>query len=174
MKKNEDMKYDLTKGNVIFLVGYYSIYIICGIIISIMELYCEKNILDMKRLITHVVFSSFGVSGMLCSVQYIRRLYKACITERIKSEISTIGQVGTMVYFIFRPIFTFCFLIVIIVGIVSGMYVVTGSLDYVMNEKMIYVCMIMSAYIGYSIGSFIDKFESVSEKQIESLNMRGE
>lgn len=171
MKKNEDIRYELSKGNIIFLLVYYSLYIIVGIAISIIELCFDKNILDMKMLIIHMVISSFGVSGMLCSVQYIRRLYKACITERIKSEISEIGKIGTMVYFIFRPIFTFCFVIIIIVGLVSGMYVVTGSLDYVLNEKLIYVCMIMSAYIGYSIGNLIDRFESISEKQIETLNM---
>lgn len=169
--KNEDLKYELSKGNVIFLVGYYCLYIIAGIVISSIELCCDKNILDMKMLIIHMVLSAFGISGMLCSVQYIRRLYKACISDRIKTEISMFGQIGTMIYFLFRPIFTFCFVIIIIVGLVSGMYIVTGNLDYILNEKLIYVCMIMSSYIGYSIGSLIDKFESVSEKQIESLNI---
>lgn len=171
MKKKEDIKYELSKGNIIFLIVYYLLYIILGILISVMELCYDKSAFDVKLVIIHMIISAFGVSGMLCSVQYIRRLYKACVTERIKSEISVIGQIGNLVYFIFRPIFTFCFVIIVIVGLVSGMFVVTGSLDYVLNEKLIYVCMILSAYIGYSIGSLIDKFDSISEKEIESLNI---
>lgn len=164
MAKNEDIKYELSKGNIIFLMIYYSLYILFGIMISIIELCYDKSTFGMKLLIIYMIISSFGVSGMLCSVQYIRRLYKACIAGRIKEEISVIGQIGTMMYFIFRPIFTFCFLIIIIVGLISGMYVVTGNLEYILNEKLIYVGMITSAYIGYSIGSLIDRFETISEK----------
>ena len=51
------------------------------------------------------------------------------------------------------------------------MFIVTGSLNYVLNEKFIYMCMIASSCIGYSIGKMIDKFENVSEKQIEELKV---
>ncbi len=74
-----------------------------------------------------------------------------------------------MAYFLFRPLFSIVFVVVMIVCLLSGMYTVTGVLDYILNDKFIYLSMIISSFIGYSIGNFMDNFQKISDKKITSL-----
>lgn len=171
MKKSDTLVFALTKKWIIFLYIYFSIYILTGAIVSIVGLCNLKENMEQSVLLREAFVLSFASSGMLCAVQYIRRLYKACISNRIDTTADTVQLIGTVAYFIFRPIFTFCFVIILIAGLWSGMYVVTGELDYVLNDKFIYICMIMASYIGYSIGKTIDKFEKVSDKQVDELKV---
>ena len=53
--------------------------------------------------------------------------------------------------------------------LLSGMFIVTGNLDYILNIKFVYLCVVLSSFLGYSVGDLLDKFEKVSKKQIENL-----
>lgn len=122
-----------------------------------------------RKLIIETLKTSLSVSGMLCGLQYIQRLYKACIAHRIVGNITISGRMGNIMYFVIRPICSFAFVIVMIFALLSGMYIVTGNLDYVINEKFLYLCVIFSSFIGYSIGRVLDKFGIISNKQIENI-----
>lgn len=79
---------------------------------------------------------SIAVSGMLCSIQYIKRLYKACLTDRIEINDDMVKCIGNITYFVFRPFFAFAFSIVMVFMLLSGMFIVTGNLDYILNKKL--------------------------------------
>ena len=134
-------------------------------------MYCRQHnipLTDNDAIIIKTIIASLSVSGMLCCLQYIKRLYKACITDRIIECSSVFGQLGNVIYFILRPFYSFVFVIVMIFAILSGMFVITGNLDYIINEKFLYLSVILSSYIGYSVGHVLDKFEKTSKEKIEN------
>lgn len=173
MKKNDaksdSLLFELTKLEIVVIVVYYFIILLIGVIISIKTLCTLGEEMSHKLLMSRTIVSSLSVSGMLCSVQYIRRIYKACITDRIVPITTFAGSIGNLVYFLLRPFYAFVFVIVMIFMLLSGMFVVTGCLDYIINEKFLYLCVIISSFIGFSVGQLLDKFESISRKKIDEL-----
>lgn len=169
MDKKDNLIYFLSKKMLLILFVYYAIILILGIFLSIRLAQCLMYEMMQSKIITMAFLISMSVSGMLCSIQYIKRLYKACLTERIKEEKNFIKNIGNMIYFIFRPIFAVAFSIIMVFGLLSGMFVVTGNIDYILNEKFIYLCVILSSILGYSIGKLMDKFEVLSEIKIQKI-----
>lgn len=169
MEKQEELKYSLSKSLVIIAFIYYMLILIAGCVITIC-IGCSLAEQITQTLLLRKTFSiSLSVSGMLCSVQYIKRLYKACITERIDTQANTFKRIGNMVYFISRPFFACVFSVVAIFCLLSGMFIVAGSMDYVLNKKFLYLCVITSAIIGFSVGKVLDKFERISIDRIDNL-----
>ncbi|MBP5591541.1 hypothetical protein J6Y50_06800 [bacterium] len=168
MKKSDSLDYDLSTKKVIFLFIYYVLILISGIFCSVIVITNLKSEFTIEQLIKYTILISFSMSTMLCSIQYIRRLYKACIDERIKNTTSH-GEIGNLIYFLLRPVFALVFTIVMIVSLLSGMFIVTGSLDYIINEKFLYLCAILSSFIGFSPGRLLDKFETIAEKEIDKI-----
>ena len=168
MKKSDSLLFELSKSAVITLFVYYFVILLTGLICAIYVM-CNLPVGDDKStVIIKTLFASLSVSGMLCSLQYIKRLYKACITDRIIECSSAFGQLGNIIYFILRPFYSFAFVVVMLFSILSGMFVITGNLDYIINEKLLYLSVILSSYIGYSVGVVLDKFETTSKEKIES------
>lgn len=168
MKKSDSLLYQLTIKETIIIFTYYFIILLAGMLISI-HIIC--NIAEDKnnqQLITTTIKASLSVSGIFCSMKYIKRLYKACITNRIICKSTTIGRLGNIMYFIFRPFYSFAFVIIMIFALLSQMFIVTGSFDNIINERFLYLCIISSSFIGYSIGNLIDKFEDISNKKINN------
>lgn len=169
MKKSDSLFFELSKAELIILFVYYTIILIAGGVTSIITLCQIEEETSHKQLIIKTIISSLSISGMLCSLQYIKRLYKACITNRIIAKTTFAGHIGTLVYFLLRPLYAFTFVIVIIFAILSGFFVVTGNLDYIINEKFLYLCVILSSFIGYSVGHLLDKFEKLSKEKIDKI-----
>ena len=170
MKKSDTLHYDLSKGNVITLFVYYIILIAGGIfgsVVTILQL--VQNEMPTKVLLQNTIIASFSVSIMLNGVQYCKRLYKACITERIILSEKPFGTLGNLMYFILRPLYALVFTVVMIFALLSGMFIVTGNLDYIINERFLYLCAVLSSFIGFSTGHLLDKFEAISHKKIENI-----
>lgn len=169
MKKSGNLIYALSKSMLIFLFIYYFVILVCGgffaitIACSIMQKERQEQIMQMAFIV------SIAVSGMLCSVQYIKRLYKACLTNRIEVSDDTVKCIGNVTYFIFRPLFAFAFSIVMVYMLLSGMFVVTGNLDYILNEKFVYLCVVISSFLGYSVGDLLDRFEKISKEKVSNV-----
>ena len=140
-----------------------------GGVISINTICTLDDELTRNQLMIKSIISSLSVSGMLCSLQYTKRLYKACITDRILPITTFAGRIGNLAYFLLRSFFAFVFVIVMIFALLSGMFVVTGNLDYIINEKFLYLCVILSSFIGFSVGQLLDKFERISEEKIGDM-----
>ena len=129
MKKSDSLLFELSKTAIITLFVYYFVVLLTG-------LGCARYVMcnlpietDQTTVIIKTIIASLSVSGMLCCLQYIKRLYKACITDRIIECSSVFGQLGNVIYFILRPFYSFVFVIVMIFAILSGMFVITGNLD---------------------------------------------
>lgn len=170
MQKQDEIIYNLSKNMVILLfIYYFLILLLSGFIIIVIA----NNVIlkaNPEQILKDSFYVSISASGMLCSIQYIKRLYKACIMGRINvSDLNVMKRIGNMSYFIFRPFFAFGFSIIMVFALLSGIVVVTGNLDYILNEKFIYLCVLLSSFLGYSIGKFIDKFENISIEKINNL-----
>lgn len=84
MKKSDNLIYSLSKKMLIFLFIYYFIILISGGIFSIIIACSLMKGVNQDQIVIQAFGVSIAVSGMLCSVQYIKRLYKACLTDRIQ------------------------------------------------------------------------------------------
>ena len=174
MRKSDNFRYELSKGTIIFLFVYYFVILLIGLVLSICII-CNLPIGESRdQVIIKTIIASMSVSGMLCALQYTKRLYKACITHRIDECTSFCGHIGNIAYFLLRPFYSFAFIIIMIISLLSGIIVVVGNLDYVINEKFLYLCVILSSYIGYSIGHVLDKFEISSQEKIKGDKDNGE
>lgn len=169
MSRNDTIVYCLSKKMLIFLFIYYLAILICGGAFAI-DIACDLMRESNQEQIMKMAFIvSIAISGMLCSIQYIRRLYKACLADRIEIKDDMIKCIGNVTYFIFRPFFASVFSIVMVFMLLSGMFVVTGNLDYILNEKFVYLCVVISSFLGYSVGNVLDKFDKVSKEKISNL-----
>lgn len=169
MKKSDNLIYSLSKKMLIFLFIYYFIILISGGIFSIIIACSLMKGVNQDQIVIQAFGVSIAVSGMLCSVQYIKRLYKACLTDRIQISDDVIKYIGNITYFLFRPFFALAFSVVMVFMLLSGMFVVTGNLDYILNEKFVYLCVVVSSFLGYSVGNLLDRFEKISEEKVSNL-----
>jgi hypothetical protein len=111
-----------------------------------------------------------AVSAMLCSVQYLKRIYKACLEERIHFSHSDkeLCQIGNIIYFILRPIYSMVFVIVAEFALLSCVIII-APIDFQINERFLYFCVVMAGVIGFSIGRILDKFEIMSLRRIDNI-----
>lgn len=170
MNRQNDTIYYMSRGMVIFLFIYYFMLLLAGGVVSVVIAKELATEMETRELLVKTFYASIAVSGMLCSIQYIRRIYKACFSGRIQCDSTElVKKIGTFAYFFFRPFFAFAFSIIMVFAMLSGMFVVTGNLDYILNDKFAYMCIILSSFLGYSIGKFMDRFGDISVEKICSV-----
>lgn len=169
MSKVDSPVFTLSKKSVIALFCYYALLVVIGGVVSIYITFHLTDEITQAQLIKYTFISSIAVGEMLCGIQYIKRLYKACLTDRIISSDESFKTVGNIAYFLLRPLFSFAFVIITVFSLLSGMFIITGSLDYILNNKFLYLCVILSSYVGFSTGKVLDKFEAISNKRIDNI-----
>ncbi len=86
------------------------------------------------------------------------------MTKRIVSNASKEQRIGTMAYFLFRPLVACVFSILLLFALLSGMTVVTGAVDYILNERFVYLSAVLSGCMGFSVGKYLDQLEKTSEE----------
>lgn len=169
-RKHDNNIYTLTSKSLFFIIFYYSLYLIVGILTSI---YIMTHLYDLSNnnLMLYTIIISISISGMLCSVQYLKRIYKACIENRVNLSVCEQKQIlyGNILYFIFRPIYAFVFVILVILVLRSGLIIMVSSLDNIMNDRFLYLCVIVSSIIGFSIGKILDSFEILSNARVKNV-----
>lgn len=161
------MLYHITKGWTIGLFIYYSLMIIVGmclILYILIGIIGSSHSIDLK-MYTFIV--SLLSSMIFAGVCYSRKLYKALIDKRIIIEGSWEEKTGNIMYFILRPLYAVVFAFLFVVCILGGAFFVSGGLDCIINEKMVYLTTIMSSVIGYSIGRVLDLFEKYGKDKIK-------
>jgi hypothetical protein len=167
--KKDAYFYILSKFWLWFIIIYFIAIILSGIIVSIMILSNISNFV-LKNILLYTSFVSIAVSAMLCSVQYLRRLYKACLgggMQLVKSD-DEIKQFGYIMYFILRPIYAIVFVLIAVFALLAGIIFVV-PIDYNINERFLYLCVVMASIIGFSIGRILDGFETLSSKHINNI-----
>lgn len=169
MNKSDNLVYSLSKKMLIFLFIYYFTILVCGGVFAIIIACSLMQEMNQEQVMKMAFIVSIAVSGMLCSIQYIKRLYKACLTDRIEINDDMVKCIGNITYFVFRPFFAFAFSIVMVFMLLSGMFIVMGNLDYILNKKFVYLCVVLSSFLGYSVGNLLDRFEKISKEKISNI-----
>ncbi len=166
---DKKLVYNLTKKSVLFLFIYYTFILVTGIVICISTILRIDHI-DDENLLLNTILASLAASGMFCSMQYVKRLYKACLDERIIHSADGIKNIGNIIYFLLRPAYSFSFVIIVIFAMLSGTIIITNEVDYVLNIRFLYLSVIISSFIGFSVGRVLDKFTLISEEKIDRLS----
>jgi hypothetical protein len=110
---------------------------------------------------------------MLCCVQYLKRLYKACIDNRVKESDENLKRLGYLLYFLLRPVYAMVFTIVTVFAMLAGIIVVS-MVDFVVNYRFMYLCVVVSSVIGFSIGRVLDTFEVIGKSKISTYARNNE
>ena len=181
--ENNDQKskllYHIPKGWVIALYAYYLSLILGGItcmlyiflLIKVTNDPCYRvSIICSSEYVRYSFFVSMLSSAVFSSIYYSKKLYKACIDGRLlfKNENNAI-ILGNIMYFFLRPIFAVAFSLLFVVCILGGFFFLMNGLEYVMNERMVFLSAIISSAIGYSVGNVLDRFNIYSEKAITNI-----
>ncbi len=168
--ENKPLEYYIPKAWVITLFVFYSVIILAGgtVLLYIFNKLGESCTYEKIRMYTF--FVSILSSAMLTAVRYSQRLYKACIDGRVffTGENKAI-VIGNIMYFLFRPIYAVAFAVIFVVCLLGGLLFIMNGMDFVINERIVYLAAIISAFIGYSIGNVLDSFEYISKDKLNKI-----
>jgi len=166
-KKNR-LVYTLSKKNLVIIIVYYSTIVVVCVLLLINILL--KGV-SHENILFEAILGSLSMSSILCCTQYFKRIYKACIDERIELPQNDTGfkQIGNILYFLLRPIYASIFVIIMIFALLSGFILIAPSVDFVLNYRFLYLCIVLSSFIGFSVGHVLDRFELVSTKKIDEI-----
>lgn len=170
--KRSSLIYTLTKSDVIALFIYYIVLFLVGAFGNIFILVNLSFYLE-HYLVSSTLICSIAMATIFCCMQYIKCIYKACIDERVNApeDKRSKKRIGNIFYFILRPLFSVAFVIIALFCVLGGLFIVTSSLEYVLNDRFFYLCIVISAIVGFSTGKLLDDFEIFSYKKIkEHLN----
>lgn len=169
MGRNNKKIYNLSQNSIFFLCTYYLFLIIGGCIMSVIIGINSINYVDEKLILKASFELSISFSAVTSSIKYIRKIYIACITGKINIENNIIRSMGNFIYFFFRPLFSMAFSVLLVYALVSGMLGIIGGLEIILSFKFVYLCAVLSAVLGFSIGDVIDKFGDMSREKISRL-----
>jgi hypothetical protein len=162
------VEYTLTKKWLVGITVYYCVLLIMGIVVS--AIFIARSPVPLESLLLATIIASIAVAIMLCSIQYLKRLYKAAIDGRIvEAETNKIAKFGNIIYFLLRPVYAVVFVILMVYALLGGLIFITSSIDFVLNERFMYFCVAISGIIGFSIGRILDRFEALSSKKVDSF-----
>ena len=174
-KKETDIstnqEYVLTEKNIIFLFVYYIFLLIGGAALAVRELIWVFDIIgnqpaNIYYLLTSLLVS-FGGSASFSAVYYMRKLYKVCTRKKLKKKYEKAENMGYFMYFFTRPLFAILFSILLVAMMLGGVFVISGHLEYVLNQRFILVSFIASSSLGVSIGKTIDWYTKNGFKNLK-------
>lgn len=141
---------------------YYIALFIFGLLISIVAILPEFEIVWPNTILSDAVFGSLGISLVSGSIFYIRKMYKTCINQNVlksgETNTDKYRELGTIIYFTVRPVFTLGFALLIVVGLKSGLIAVTLNAKE-LSRGFVYLCMFFSFICGFSSGKLINYIE---------------
>ncbi len=167
--KKEDRKLYITKSWVVFIFFYYLVLLFLGGYISISMLFYKET--SDLTIFDRALFGSMSVALAASSCSYIRKLYKLCFnfsSEQNNEDQLFLKRLGTVVYFVARPVFSILFALLVVTGVRSGIILSTSS-ELRVDEGFIYLTMASSFYVGFLSGDFIKRLESKGVKKLDSL-----
>lgn len=161
----------LTNTWTTLLFLYYFLFLIGGVVLAIIALLPEM-VYESAKSVTHLaVMGSIGMAANGAAIFYIRKLYKLCFTKKLdlaSGENLYVRKLGTVVYFIGRPLFSIGFSILVVIGLRSGfLLTMDGPLE--LNSGFVYVTMFLSFFVGFSSGRFIKQLEQSGEKIVNRM-----
>ena len=169
MSSDNKRKLYITKNWVIGILLYYLIIFL----VASMGTGCVLLLGNSSGLsiFNQALLGSTSIALAAASAAYIRKLYKLCFnfsSEQDDADQLFLKRLGTVVYFVVRPLFSILFAILVVAGVRSGI-ILSSSSDLNLDEGFIYLTMVSSFYVGFLSGDFIKKLESKGQKKLDSL-----
>lgn len=161
----------LSFKSIIGILSYYIIVFLLGITLSIVILFENNPFFSHLSIMNQTIFGSIGITFVGSSIFYIRKLYKSCIKCEISFPIDKndkLRQIGVMSYFLFRPLFSLCFTILVILGLKSGIFII-ASKNIELEVGFMYLSMFFSFFVGFSSGFFLNILESAGIEILSKL-----
>lgn len=166
---DENRKLYITKNWVVAILIYYFITFTIGSVGAIYILLFDSN--TELTIFQRALLGSVSIALAAASAAYIRKLYKLCFkfaSEQNNDDQLFLKQLGTIVYFIVRPLFSILFALLVVAGVRSGI-ILSTSLALKIDEGFIYLTMVSSFYVGFLSGDFINKLEIKGLNKLDSL-----
>lgn len=142
----------------VFLAGIYMALVGIGFVPSQFDLFAKA------------VVGSVGMALNGSAIYYVRKLYKLCFSD---SAIVTKGpegtylrKLGSIVYFVARPLFAVGFSILVVISLQTGVTVVSSQTPQ-LTDNYVFVSMFFSFFIGFLTGRFVNNLELVGESIVE-------
>lgn len=166
MEQKHDLSLmSLSKNDVIFIFIYYSCLMLVSSVSIFRQIVMSYNSSEIGILENMIALSSSAACGS--TIYYSRKLYKASINgdyRFIENGNSDVARVGTIAFFILRPIFG------IVLSLIS--YCIwKASINVAVanpSEKgnFIYIVTLIGFFSGFSVGRLIEQFQ---EKNVDSI-----
>lgn len=166
---DKDRKLYITKAWVVIIFIYYVAVFALGSYVSFEILLSSENP-DVK-ILSNAIIGSVAIALTASSIAYIRKLYKLCFSyssEQEEEDQLFLKRLGTIVYFITRPIFALAFSL-LVVATLKVTLIVSSSDGKELNSGFIYICMITSFYVGFLSGDFIKKLEEKGASKFKKI-----
>lgn len=167
--KTQEKWINLTDDEIKHLFAYYIIFMIASLLWMILSLlyHYELSKDGFSNLVGIFMFSfPSGILG--ATIYYIRKLYKSCIQELIKTNSAdelpsaNFKKIGAKMYFYLRPIISGILAILVNIGIIAGVCFVNNQPD-INNDKFFFFVILISFYVGFCNGKLIINMEKTSE-----------
>lgn len=170
----QERKLYLTNSWITALFIYYFVIFLSGLALAVIALVPSTIFDKSPQILGLALFGSIGMSSNGSAIFYIRKLYKLCFSENLcknDCENTYIRKLGTIVYFIARPLFGVGFSLLVVIGLQSGfMLTITKPID--LNNGFIYLSMFISFFVGFLAGRFIKRLETSGDRILENV-LRG-
>ncbi|CEP43375.1 hypothetical protein [Paraclostridium sordellii] len=179
MSKNSTLNGKISNLGLIGLYTYFTLLAFTGIFGT-----CSVILINQFKYDQFKIFSSFiinstdnslnlynlafigSISSAICGscVAYIKKLYVLSLGGKFDSEISSkedyIVNYGTILYFIYRPIFSIIFSIIMFLAIKIGILPILNNLSKI-SDSIVDIFIIFSFFIGFGTGSVLESLEKI-------------
>jgi hypothetical protein len=169
-ERKSELYYRLSRNELIAIFVIYIAIAVIGLVASLLTLLnVGTKELSISEILINTIIGSLAASGMFSSLQYLKRLYKACIYERVLEARSkgNFEAIGNLIYFITRPVYALAFSVGSIVVLLSGLFFILESGANMINTKFYYLCYMVSSIIGFSVGRVLDKLKTFSDRKVD-------
>lgn len=165
----EERRLYITKTWVVIIFIYYFALFIFAIYYSI-DVLLNGELVGQNALYRALV-GSIAIALAASSAAYIRKLYKLCFmfsSEHDNDDQVFLKRLGTIVYFLARPLFAVIFAVVVVIGVYSGILLSTSP-ALVIEDGFVYLTMASSFYVGFLSGEFIKRIETKGRDKLDKL-----
>jgi hypothetical protein len=161
----------LTNSWILVLFVYYFIVIIVGSLLALLALVPSTLFSTAPSIFSLSLIGSTGMAANGSGIFYMRKLYKLCFAESLMITSCATEYpklLGTIIYFIARPLFSVGFAILVVIGVRAGFFLTIEGPAQLTNG-FLYATMFVSFFVGFLSGRFIRQLEKSGNTVIEKL-----
>lgn len=165
---NKERVLYLTNAWTTTLFVYYFLVLVVGVFLAVLALLPGIMYEEEQSLMHLAIMGSVGMAANGAAIYYIRKLYKLCFADNLNlsgGDNLYARRLGTVVYFVGRPLFSIGFSILVVIGLRSG-FLLTTEGPVKLNDGFIYMAMFFSFFVGFLSGRFVKRLERSGEKVI--------